>query len=187
MAKEKNSKAAKRMIFFEGIPQNEGRNEGAVLFEFLTMSDPGQVEGEDITNKKDLIAALSDAKRLKAFSFVHISAHGDEDGVGLILPRGVLRPDDVPQGCLRGKCLTLSACQTGKAEFVKQFVERTEADIAIGPSRDVAHAEAAMFFAYFYFLVLHSGMKPYGAFNKARDDLGRRVRGGFSYWKREQA
>jgi hypothetical protein len=173
------------MLFFEGIPQNEGRNEGAVLFEFLTMSDPGQVEGEDVTNKRDLVAALSDTKRLKKFSYVHISAHGDEEGVGLVLPRGVLRPDDVPAGCLRGKCLTLSACQCGRADFVMKLVERTEADIAIGPSRDVAHAEAAMFFAYFYFLVLHGGMTPFGAFSKARRDLGRKVRGGFSYWKRE--
>jgi hypothetical protein len=124
---------------------------------------------------------------LRAFSYVHISAHGDEDGVGLILPRGVLRPDDVPKGCLRGKCLTLSACQTGKADFVTRFVARTEADIAIGPSRDVAHAEAAMFFAYFYFLVLNGNMTPFDAYSKARRDLGRKVRGGFSYWKRERA
>jgi hypothetical protein len=157
-------------------------DEGLILDEFLSMTQPDRIETKRITGKTQLLNILEDDKFLKAFGCIHLSGHGDSESCTFELAKGSVCPDEFPEGCFEGKTITFSACSLGRKDFMDQFLEQTGATAAIAPVNEVEFVESAMFYVLFYYLVLHLEKSPGGSFDSAREMLDGKVKGGFKYW-----
>lgn len=176
----------KHVVMLECIPKGQEQDESEVLFQFLRMTlDGGDATKIDVAGKSDLLEVLAKDDDVASATYIHISAHGDGDEPALHLPRGKLGPSAFPEGCFKGKVVSLSACSLGRKAFMDEFIEQTGAKAVVAPTHDVLFPEAAIFFVNFYFLLLHDGMTPNGAFERVKRTMGTKVKGGFGYWTAE--
>lgn len=74
--------------------------------------------------------------------FVHLSGHGSVDHLEFQMPKGNLFADDFPEGCFKGRVVTLSACGLGRLDFIDMFIEQIGADVVIAPQNDVLTIDA---------------------------------------------
>jgi len=113
---------------------------------------------------------------------VHISAHGGDDNGSIDLPQGIVRPEELPEGCFSHQTVALSACGMSRTDFVNEFMGTTGASHIIAPVFDVQFIDAAVWFINFYYLVLHHKYTPEGAFERTNSILKGKAKGGFQYW-----
>ena len=175
----------RRLFILECTPKHEYR-EGEVLFNFLNMTEPNALFIRDFTNKSKLLSYIRRKRNLAGFDLIHLSGHGVSKFV-FELPRGFVSPDEFPDSCFEGMIVTISACGLSSKEFMNPFIERTKARGAIAPQNNVEFADAAIFYSYFYYLVMHHRFSPARALDTAKrllcDMSGEgRVRGGWFYW-----
>ncbi|HVO77359.1 MAG TPA: hypothetical protein VMS79_00655 [Methanomassiliicoccales archaeon] len=178
----------RRVLVIECIPQAEKFNEGKMLRHFLDMifqNDRDRVAYYRVKGKTQLVNWIDQKKDISKYGFIHLSAHGKPDLGALELPRGILYPSDLRQGCLKGRILTLSACSTGRKEFVANLIDRTGAEAVIAPRDDVWFADAALWFTNFYYLVLEKGYEPRNACHRVNWMLRGKVKGGFKFYDRK--
>jgi hypothetical protein len=180
-----------KLFVMECIPKIDDCREGQVLFDFLNMTlvvtNRGEVLEKDFSSKNEFLSYLRRKPNIKGCNFIHLSGHGDPDSRSFQLPAGDVHPEDFPKSCFKGRTVTFSACSLSRNDFMNDFLERTEAEAVIVPMNDVAFDDAAIWYAYFYYLVLHHGFTAEGAWNRSRRLLceapGKgQVRGGFQYW-----
>jgi hypothetical protein len=172
----------KKLLIIECIPKSEKFNESVVLSNFLRMTEPDAIHAHVIKSKSQLLKYLSSKRDLQKFDFVHISAHGGDDSESIELPQGTLRPEELPEGCFSRQTVTLSACGMSRMDFISEFMETTGASRVIAPVYDVEFIDAAVWFINFFYLVLHHGFTPKGAFDRTDMNLSGKVKGGFQFW-----
>jgi hypothetical protein len=177
----------RRVLVIEAIPRSQKFDEGEMLRHFLDLvfeNDRDRVHYYRVKGKSQLINYIDQKKDLSRYGFIHLSAHGKPEIGALELPKGYLYPGDLRQGCFKGRVLTLSACSTGRKEFVADLIERTGADAVIAPKADVWFSSAGLWFANFYYLVLDMGYSPRSACRRVNLMLHGQVKGGFRYYDR---
>jgi hypothetical protein len=177
----------RRVLVIECIPQSQKFNEGKMLRHFLDLvfeNDRDRVAYYRVKGKRQLVHYIEEKKDISRYGFVHLSAHGKPDIGALELPRGYLYPKDLREGCFKGRILTLSACKTGRKEFVAEIIERTGAEGVIAPVHDVWFSTAALWFTNFYYLVLENGYEPEKACRRVNAMLRGQVKGGFRFYDR---
>lgn len=180
------AKPRRRVLVIECTPKRHDRDEGSILFEFLKMTNPNLIgKTHRIRNKSELLKYLADGKVMREFDFVHLSAHGAFNIYGepiFLLPNGYLLPTEFPDSCFRSKVVTLSVCSLCRKEFIEPLMNLTKAEYVIGPQRDVLFDDAAMWFSYFYYLVIGHRYTVWNACDRANRHLEDIARGGFAYW-----
>jgi hypothetical protein len=172
----------KRLLIIECIPRSEKLNESLVLSNFLRMTEPDAIHTHLIKSKSQMLNYLKSKRDLQKFDSVHISAHGGEDNESINLPLGTIRPEELPEGCFSRQTVSLSACGMSRTDFVTEFMETTGASHVIAPVHDVAFIDAAVWYINFYYLVLHQGYTPKGAFDRTNWVLKGKAKGGFQFW-----
>ncbi len=178
----------RRVLVIECIPQSQKFNEGKMLRHFLDLifeNDRHRVSYYRVKGKSQLVHYIEEKKDISRYGFVHLSAHGKPDLGALELPRGYLYPSDLREGCFKGRILTLSACKTGRKEYVAEMIARTGADAIIAPRDDVWFSSAALWFANFYYLVLDMRYEPKAACRRVNLMLHGQVKGGFKFYDRK--
>lgn len=172
------------LLILDCDPKADGFREGWILGEFLKMADEDSVEVQEFQSKRKLLRFLSDPDNL-SYEHVHLCGHGKvygRDSGEFQLPRGSITADGFPESCFEEMVVSLSACELGKAAFVRPFIESTGAVAVIAPQREVEFIDASLFFLNFYYLVFHHGMRPNTAYGRTIEYIGKRVRGAFQYW-----
>jgi hypothetical protein len=171
-----------RLLIIECIPKSEKLNESLVLSNFLKMTEPDAIHTHRIRSKFQMLNYLRSKRDLPRFDFVHISAHGGDDNQSIDLPQGILRPEELPEGCFSRQTVALSACGMSRTGFVSEFMETTGASQVIAPLNDVEFIDAAVWFINFYYLVLHHKYTMEGAFERTNSTLKGKAKGGFQFW-----
>ena len=175
MAKRKKKwRLGRRLKIVEAIPgTRDPGQEKPILEEFLNM-EMVKYESAAVNNtlgndglKYDFLGKLldrykpsSDEKRHR-YRYVHISAHGDGNALGLGVPerRVCLTTDDLQKYCekkktyLQDQMITLSACGSLSGGFAETLLNECGASVVIRPLNMVDFQESAMFFILFYFLL----------------------------------
>jgi hypothetical protein len=172
----------KRLLILECIPKSEKLNESLVLSNFLRMTEPDAIHSHAIRSKSQMLSYLGSKRDLQKFDFVHISAHGGDDSESIKLAQGIIRPEELSEGCFSRQTVTLSACGMSRTDFISEFMETTGASRVIAPIHDVAFIDAAVWFINFYYLVLHQTYTPRGAFERTNSILKVKAKGGFQFW-----
>lgn len=172
----------KKLYIIECIPRSEKFNESLVLSNFLRMTEPDAIHAYSIKTKSQLLKFLGSKRDLQKFDFVHISAHGGDDNESIKLPQGIIRPEELPEGCFSRQTVTLSACGMSRTDFVSEFMQTTGASHVIAPKHDVEFIDAAVWFINFYYLALHQDYTPKGAFDRTNSILKGKAKGGFQFW-----
>jgi len=178
----------RRVLVIECIPQSQKFNEGKMLRHFLDLifeNDRHRVAYYRVKGKSQLVNYIEQKKDISRYGFVHLSAHGKPELGALELPRGYLYPGDLREDCFKGRILTLSACKTGRKEFVAEMIKHTGADAVVAPRDDVWFSTAALWFSNFYYLVLENGYEPKSACRRVNLMLHGQVKGGFKFYSRK--
>jgi hypothetical protein len=167
-------------------PKRDNLREGVSLFEFLRMTDIKSMSYGQFTNRSELIGYLSRARNVRNYDYFHIAGHGAEK-IALEMPRGFILADEFPPLCFENKVVSFSACGLSNKIFMDTFFEVTGARAVVAAQNDVEFADAAIFHFLFYYLILHHGYTPIGAFDRTVDALCSpsrkgRVKGGWTYW-----
>jgi hypothetical protein len=182
----------KRLFIIECMPKSDGCKEGELLFNLLGMTIDVRSRGEvalkdDLVSKPEFLKYVARKSIARRFDFIHLSGHGDPDGCRFEVPRGKVRPEEFPEDCFKGRTVTFASCGLSRNGFMQGFLNRTGAEAAIAPLNDVDFDDSAIWYSYFYYLVLHHGFTPWEAFERTRRFLcdsprNGRVKGGFQYW-----
>ena len=176
MAKQRKKwRLGRRLKIVEAIPgTRDPGQEKPILEEFLNM-EIVKYESVAVNNqlgkedrlKQDFLDKLfarykpSSGEKRHRHRYVHISAHGDGNALGLGVPenRVCLTTDDLRQYCekkkiyLQDQMITLSACGSLSGGFAETLLNECGASVVIRPLNSVDFQESAMFFILFYFLL----------------------------------
>jgi hypothetical protein len=157
----------KTVNLIEAIPKEDKGQDAPILTEFLKMAgwsfEPHQIKGHTAEQqKKSFLGILTRGDS----RFIHISAHGDEDGGLAIGNSGVnVSGADIASYCrtrgrsskpLKGRFVTLSACGEISGRFPLELNEVAGATAVISPLVEVTFAESAVFMLLFYFSLAKS-------------------------------
>ncbi|MCU0860792.1 MAG: hypothetical protein MUE65_00545 [Methanomassiliicoccales archaeon] len=170
----------RRMLVLECIPQNQGKDEGLVLYHFLRMRMPRSVDYFVLKGKKDLIRLLE--RKGQDYSMVHFSSHGRKEGY-FSLAKGFLTPAEFPEGCFRGAEVTFSSCEVGRSGFMDELHARTGMRMAVAPMNDVVFIDAAMFYIHYYYFRCHKRYSALNSFNRTDGRLRDKMKGGFRFFE----
>lgn len=146
------------VLLIEAIPRSEGLKEIESLFHILKMTNfpPRSKEITEKNSKEEFIKLVATSKR----RYVHISSHGDESGfyINGNIPVTIddfkdynKENENVLEGAMEGRFLTISACGTISDEFLKNLHELLKFEAVISPMNVVNFDESAIFFINFYF------------------------------------
>jgi len=188
---DSNGSGEKRLFIFECMPKSDRCNEGELLFNLLGMTvdvkHRGEVALKDLGSKTEFLRYMARKSIARRFDFIHLSGHGDPDGCAFRLPLGKVHPEEFPESCFQGRTVTFASCGLSRNGFMDEFMERTGAKAVIAPLNNVHFDDSAIWYAYFYYLVLHHGFTSWGAWDRTcrflcdAPEKGR-VKGGFQYW-----
>jgi hypothetical protein len=173
------------------MPKSDRCNEGELLFNLLGMTldvtNRGEVALKDLDSKTDVLRYIARRSIARRFDFIHLSGHGDPEGCAFMLPLGKVRPEEFPESCFQGRTVTFSSCSLSRNGFVDEFMNKTGAKVIVAPRNDVDFDDSAIWYACFYYLVLHHRFTTKGAWDRTCrflcDAPGKgRVKGWFQYW-----
>jgi len=179
------------ILLIEGISKAESYNETAIIAELAKMADFKAKRKQP--NRKD---EAIDLIRSQKYGLIHISSHGTKDS--LQMGRATIRPVDLdPVDRIYSQILTISACEVGNKEFIRDIAYLLGIPIIIAPSRTIEFLDSAVFFVVFYYLFFDSIIKKRGdvyiynsdilkraesAFKKAKETIGKSIRGGIKFF-----
>ncbi len=179
------------ILLIEGISQKEGYNETGILAELSKM-------GGFIVDRKQPMrkGEAIDLIRSQKYGLIHISSHGTKDS--LQMGRAIIRPVDLdPVDKIYSQILTISACEVGNKEFIREIAYLLGIPIIIAPSRAIEFLDSAVFFVVYYYFFFDSIIKKRGdvyiynsdilkraksAFKKAKETIGKSIRGGIKFF-----
>ncbi|MEM0448797.1 MAG: hypothetical protein QW520_03130 [Methanomassiliicoccales archaeon] len=170
----------RRTLIIECIPQNEGKDEGLLLYHFLRMRMPRSVDYKVMRGKNDLMSFLE--KEGKRYSLVHFSSHGHKEGY-FSLARGFMIPEEFPPGCFKGSEVTFSSCEVGRAGFMDELQTRTQMSVAVAPLNKIEYIDAAAFFVNYYYFRCHKRYSARSSYAKAMSSLKQSIKGGFRFFE----
>jgi len=177
------------LLILDCTPKKDKAQEGLILFEFLTLqgSDHDEITLKEFETKQEFLKFLSNENKISGYDCVHISGHGSvEDHQGEFnLPKGSVRPEEFPEDCFCTKQICLSACELGRRDFMKPFIERTQPDFVIAPQNEVPFRDGALFWVNYYDSVIYREIDPRRAFDATKKYLHRKITGGFQLWENE--
>lgn len=168
------------MLVLECIPHNQGKDEGLVLFHFLSMRMPRSVDYYVLKGKRDLLEVLE--RRAPEYSMVHFSSHGHKAGY-FSLAKGFLSAEEFPEGCFKDSEVTFSSCEVGRAGFMDHLQAQTGMRIGVAPLNDVLYIDAAMFYIHYYYFRCHKRYSAWNSFARTDDKLSGKVKGGFKFFE----
>ena len=148
----------------EGISPNENGRDAPMLKEFLKMTDWDYEICNVFRSSKSSKKSSNKRKFLKNFlerkdRFIHISAHGIDDGLSLGDTNETnITIDDIKahtkktkKRILEHKFITLSVCGKISNGFTVRLHETTSVTAVVSPLSPVSFAESALFSVLFYF------------------------------------
>ena len=175
------TKKVRRLLIIEEIPKSEKKNESLILEELssMIMHNKSNIDIEIVTidrgGKRYLDKFFKKEDNYRPYHYIHLSGHGAEDDHGNFYfsthDKGYVSPFDFPKGGFKGKTITLSSCELGKKKFIKDFMEHTCADSVVAPVLEIEFEDAALWFAYYYYLVLKKELPVTRAYNAAKNYL----------------
>jgi hypothetical protein len=137
-------------------------DEGNGRFEGISISHVLRLHGKRpeyryVRTRKQLVEAINEF-RLSHYRYLHISAHGDRDGMV------TTNLDDIANAklarlltpALKGKRLFLSACSMVHKKMAAEIIPATGCLSVVGPRRDVGFTEAAVVWPAVYHLLFSS-------------------------------
>jgi len=140
----------KGVYILECVPKKDEMRECAVLYEFLNMVIPNKIEYSDVKSKTDFFEKLNTNNS----KVVHISCHGNTDqdkDFYMEMPKGKIYPDEFyTDDGLKGRNVVLTGCLLGRADFAKEFLEKTHAESLIAPMNEIYFHDSAMWCVNFY-------------------------------------
>lgn len=88
------------------------------------------------------------------YRYLHISCHGNSEGLGTTLEFIPFKEfGRITQSCLDKRRLFVSACSAGNENLAKAVLPSSGCNSVIGPIKDIAFGDAAIFWASFYHLM----------------------------------
>lgn len=174
------------LLILECTPKKDRDREGLILFEFLSLNEDQEeeIEYREFEGKQEFLKFLS-KDTVSEFDCVHLSGHGSvEDGIAEFqLPHGSVQPDEFPEKCFTTQQISLSACELGRAAFIKPFIEQTQPDLVIAPMNEVPFRDAALFWVNYYDHVIYREIDARRAFDSTKRYLKGKITGGFQLWE----
>ena len=143
----------------------KGEREGEVLTEILKLSgkSPRYVY---IRTKQELIHFLKDFQE-SGYRYLHLSCHGNSQAIGTTFDTISFQElGDLLGPYLQDRRLFVSACSVVNDQFRQDVMTGSGCLSTIGPSKDVAFDQAAIFWASFYYLMFDSDTR-----RMKRDDI----------------
>ena len=145
----------------EGIAPKKNGQDARLLGEFLTMAGWDFVISKTYRKSKTNRRLFLNALFKTSDRFLHISCHGDENGLSLEDPENTtigvkdvkdyLKKRGLGAEPLAHRFITLSACGHVSGSFVKQLHNVTKVTAVISPLAPVEFSESALFSTMFYF------------------------------------
>jgi len=173
------------LLIVEAIPKTEKLQEGHVLNEFIKMTSINWPRRfRRFANKYRLLTYFENENHYD-FEFIHFSGHGTVEGNTSFFecPRGSIAPDEFPEDCFIEQTVALSACELGKAAFVRPFMRHTGAKGVIAPLKEIPFMDACVWFVNYYYFLLEHHYAPGHAFNRVQRSLQSKIKGAFRFWK----
>lgn len=150
------------IYIIECISKGENLREGVLLYEFLNMIIPEKIELHQVKGKSDFFNILKNNNS----KVVHISCHGDEDDNGnfcMLMPKGKIYPEEFyNDDGLRNRNVLLTGCLLGRADFTKEFLDKTQAESIISPLKKIEFSDSAMWCLNFYYHLLTRNSFSFG-------------------------
>ena len=154
--------------------ERQERREGHLLYEMLNLVGKSP-EYRYIRTKRELVAMLGQFHDIGK-RYLHISCHGNEEGLGLTL-EGLSFAEfgDIARPHLRDRRLFLSACSVARQELAQSIMSRAGCYSVTAPIHDINFSDAAIMWASYYHLVFKENRNSMnhtrvsGALQKASD------------------
>lgn len=130
----------------------DGRMDGFVLSTILHLCDiPHRYFY--VRTRMEFEHVIGKFKRSR-FGFLHLSCHGNEEGLKLSLEKLPFDDLEILMGtALRERRLFLSACDAGRFELAQHFIPRHNCASVIGSPDKISIDKAAVFWSSFYHLM----------------------------------
>lgn len=132
--------------------------EGKVLLQMLrlTGSKPRYVY---LRTKQELEKVIDQFERSN-FRYLHISCHGDSEGIGLTLDDlSFSELAEMLAPCLDKRRVFFSSCSVMNEKLAAALLKETDCYSIIGPSRRISFDRATAFWSSFYHLMLRDKAK----------------------------
>jgi hypothetical protein len=140
--------------------EETGIYEGKILTEILKLIGV-KVKYYYIRSKDELRVLIKEFEE-SDFKYLHLSCHGDENGIELTLDNSevsFLELNDMFSYELPTRRLFLSCCSVLKGERIKQDLFDTKFLSITGPLEDIYFQDAAVFWSSFYHLMFNNNKK----------------------------
>lgn len=127
----------------------DGITEGDTLKKILALESI-HAKSVEVTNERMLVKALKIAER-EHIKYVHISAHGNEEGFALT--DGMMTWeyfDQLAWPMLKDTCLCFSSCSVGKGAARLFELHKTFCNVIIAPTREITWGEGLVAYSAFY-------------------------------------
>lgn len=128
----------------------EGRGEGETLKRILQLEGVN-ARSIEVVNEKMLIKALKIAQK-DSIKYVHISAHGSDDGFMLTNDVHIKWKDfdRIAWPLLKGTCLCFSSCSVARGAEELFTFHKSFCNAIIAPTRDITWGEGLVAYSAFY-------------------------------------
>jgi hypothetical protein len=133
--------------------EGNGRCEGTSISHVLRLHDK-HPQYCYVRTRKQFAEAINEF-RLSNYRYLHISAHGDRDGMATtnLDEIGNAQLAELLSPALSGKRLFLSACKMVHRQLAREIIPRTGCQSVVGPRQNIGFAEAAVFWPAVYHLM----------------------------------
>ena len=128
----------------------DGRSEGETLKRTLALVGIN-AKSIEVTNKDFFVKALKLAQR-EHMRYVHISAHGSDDGFELTDGTFIdwVELDRLAWKLLKGKCLCFSSCSVGNSVEELFTLHKSFCNAIVAPTRNIGWGEGLVAYSAFY-------------------------------------
>jgi hypothetical protein len=139
--------------------EGNGRFEGSIVANFLRLHGKSP-KYRYVRTREEFEKALT-AFRRSDYRYLHISAHGDPEGM-VLTNQEEIDFDDMAvlmKPSLRDRRLFLSACSMVHDDFAEEVISQTGCYSVVGPTTDIFFRDAAVFWIAAYHLIFKTDAK----------------------------
>lgn len=153
----------------------ESRQEADALIRILQLQGI-EAKHFEVLDEKYLKKAIKYAAR-EHITYVHISAHGDENGFELSNEKFIdwKTFDKIAWPHLKNTCLCFSGCSVAKGIHKLFDYHKTFCDVIVAPNRVIDWAEGLIPFAAFYHMATKSNVPPQNDVKVMNKIVGRKT------------
>ncbi len=139
------------MLILECMSNEETRNEGRVVYNYLNMFHDLPVEPrlKRVLTKKSFLQTLEYSNE----NFIHVSTHGsrEKESYYIDLPNGEVYPEDFEDFDFSNVQIIFTGCLLGRGDFAGRVSYITKAKYLIAPFNNISFVNSATFCILFYY------------------------------------